>query len=248
MNNTITEAFPIEVCREIKNYVYRLIDPRNGETFYVGRGINNRLFEHLKCALKDKTQDELDLKFQKIREINKAGLSVIHVIHRHGLNIEMAKQVEASLIDAYPGTTNISGGYGSNDFGPMNSFEIINRYKAQEVEFKNKVLMITINTSIINKSIYDATRFAWRLDVQRAKKAEYILALEKGIVVGVFLATKWYKADKDNFPEFTTVNSKRFGFVGEEANEQIQGLYMRKKIPQKYREQGASNPIKYNFD
>jgi hypothetical protein len=247
MNNKNTEEFPIEVCKEVKNYVYRLIDPRNGETFYVGRGKNNRVFEHIKCALKDKDQDEIDLKFQKIREIEKAGLCVIHVIHRHGLDEEMVKHIEASLIDAYPGTTNISGGYGSNDFGPMNSIEIINRYKAQEVEFKNRVLMITINTSIIDKSIYDATRFAWRLDVKRAKRAEYILAVEKGIVVGVFVAKSWHKADKDNFPEFTTDNSKRFGFIGEQASEAIQEFYIRKKIPKKFREQGASNPIKYNF-
>lgn len=65
MNNTITEEFPIEVCKEVKNYVYRLIDPRNGDTFYVGRGKNNRIFEHIKCALKDKIQDDLDLKFHK---------------------------------------------------------------------------------------------------------------------------------------------------------------------------------------
>lgn len=248
MNNNPIKKFPIEVCKEIKNYVYRLIDPRNGETFYVGRGKDNRVFEHIKCALNDQNQDELDLKYQKIREINKIGLSVIHVIHRHGLDKDMAEIVEASLIDAYPGTTNITGGYGSNEFGPMNSFEIINRYKAEEVEFKHKVLMITINSSILNKSIYDATRFAWRLDVNRAKRAEYILALEKGIVVGVFVAKKWLRANQENFPGFTTNNSKRFGFIGEEANDEIQQLYMRKKIPKKFREKGASNPIKYSFE
>ncbi|MGK7752167.1 MULTISPECIES: hypothetical protein [unclassified Roseovarius] len=28
--------FPEEVAKSVGNYVYRLIDPRNGETFYVG--------------------------------------------------------------------------------------------------------------------------------------------------------------------------------------------------------------------
>jgi len=27
-------------------------------------------------------------------------------------------------------------------------------------------------------------RFAWKLDVDRARKAEYVLAIEKGIIVG----------------------------------------------------------------
>lgn len=40
------ERFPEEVCRKLGNYVYRLIDPRNGEIFYVGKGRNNRVFDH----------------------------------------------------------------------------------------------------------------------------------------------------------------------------------------------------------
>lgn len=37
--------FASEVAVQLKTYVYRLIDPRNGETFYVGKGTGNR------CAL-----------------------------------------------------------------------------------------------------------------------------------------------------------------------------------------------------
>ena len=31
-------SFTPEVAEKLKTYVYRLIDPRNGETFYVGKG------------------------------------------------------------------------------------------------------------------------------------------------------------------------------------------------------------------
>jgi|GEM_PF-7020802 len=31
-------AFPPEVIEKLKTYVYRLVDPRDGETFYVGKG------------------------------------------------------------------------------------------------------------------------------------------------------------------------------------------------------------------
>ena len=50
------QCFSDEVCKEIKYYVYRLVDPRNGETFYVGKGKDNRVFAHVKCAL-DKFDD-----------------------------------------------------------------------------------------------------------------------------------------------------------------------------------------------
>ena len=33
----------------MKTDVYRLIDPRNGETFYVGRGKGNRVFSHIRA-------------------------------------------------------------------------------------------------------------------------------------------------------------------------------------------------------
>lgn len=32
------EVFPPDVVPKLKTYVYQLIDPRNGETFYVGKG------------------------------------------------------------------------------------------------------------------------------------------------------------------------------------------------------------------
>ena len=40
--------FPPDVSRRLRKYVYRLIDPRNGETFYVGKGEGNRVFAHIR--------------------------------------------------------------------------------------------------------------------------------------------------------------------------------------------------------
>ena len=36
--------FSNEVISKLNYYVYRLIDPRNGQTFYVGKGKGNRVF------------------------------------------------------------------------------------------------------------------------------------------------------------------------------------------------------------
>ncbi len=38
------EMFASHVADKLKYYVYRLIDPRNGETFYIGKGTGNRLY------------------------------------------------------------------------------------------------------------------------------------------------------------------------------------------------------------
>ena len=233
-------------------YVYRLIDPRNGETFYVGKGKGNRIFQHIKCALKEEEKegenyDELDYKYKKIREIQKSGLGVIHVVHRHGLDEDTALQVEAALIDAYPGTTNIAGGFGSNDCGPMNAYEIVSKYSAEEANFQHKIIMININRSIAEKSIYDATSFCWKIDTDRAKKADYVLAVERGIIVGVFVANECKKASKEHFPEFGEYTNGRYGFIGSEANDEIKNLYLKKRMPDKYRKKGSANPIKYNY-
>jgi hypothetical protein len=249
MNNFKIDDFPLEVIKELNYYVYRLIDPRNGETFYIGKGNGNRMFQHIKCAILNDDEDEiLDLKFKRIREIKNCGLEVIHVIHRHGMDSTTAFHVEAALIDAFPGTTNISGGHHSNDTGPMNAFEILTRYKAETALLKHKVIMININRSINNRDTYDAVRFAWKLGVERAKKADYVLAVEKGIIVGVYKPIEWKLARKQYFPQFENHTNNRYGFIGEEANKEIKEMYLNKKISEEYRKKGASNPIKYNYE
>lgn len=244
--NEITE-FPQEVIDEIKYYVYRLIDPRNGETFYVGKGKGNRVFQHIKCALAQEDADQYNDKYQTIREIKLAGLDVIHVIHKHGMNEDVAKAVEAALIDAYPSATNLAGGTGSSDYGPMHASEIVNKYKAEEAIFKHKVLMITINKSATEKDIYDATRFAWKIDKNKAAKAEFILSVKQGIIREVFIAKEWKIATVENFPQFQLDEPNRYAFIGRKADDKIRFIYINKRIPKKYRKKGAANPIKYSF-
>jgi hypothetical protein len=119
MGNRMTEhklgSFPVGVSERLKTYVYRLIDPRNGETFYVGKGRGDRVFSHVRAEIDG---DDLgNNKLQRIRTIRLAGFEVAHVIHRHGMDDKTAFEVEAALIDAYPGLTNVVGGTGSGDDG-----------------------------------------------------------------------------------------------------------------------------------
>ena len=67
--------FTPEVADRLKYYVYRLIDPRNGETFYVGKGIGNRVFSHVKGEL-EVDDDIVTEKYQRIREIRVDGFEL----------------------------------------------------------------------------------------------------------------------------------------------------------------------------
>jgi uncharacterized protein len=241
------ESFPSDVAQKLKTYVYRLIDPRNGETFYVGKGKGNRIFAHIRAeeALEG---DEIDNKLKRIRAIRLAGFEVAHVIHRHGMNDATAFEVEAALIDAYPGLTNVVGGTGI-DFGVMHSKEIIRRYLAEPAVFQHRALLISINRSAAERSLYDATRFAWKIDIKRAKQAEVILATVQGLIVGAFTAHSWLDATPVNFPGLAEGDGTtcRFGFIGEEAPEKMKELYVGKRVPDEYRKKGAANPIKYTW-
>jgi hypothetical protein len=238
--------FPPEVISELKYYVYRLIDPRNGETFYVGKGKGNRVFQHMKGALK--SDDSTEIKLSTIRSIIAAGLEVIHVIHRHGMSEESSLEVEAALIDAYQGMTNLVSGYGSNDFGPMHAKEVMDKYAAEEAQIEHKVLMITINKSITEKSIYNATRFAWKLSKKKIKEVEFVFSVVQGLIVDVFIPEEWKVGLAENFPQINTEDRpKRMGFIGRRAEQSILNKYLRKRVPSKYRKKGAANPVKYSF-
>src|SRR4051794_4472845 len=95
------DKFPPGVAEKLGFYVYRLIDPRDGVTFYVGKGQGDRIFQHAntKGALSFDAgdEDEADLKLKRIKDIQAAGLEVGHVLHRHNIETEeLAFQIEAA--------------------------------------------------------------------------------------------------------------------------------------------------------
>ncbi|HEX3652167.1 MAG TPA: hypothetical protein VHU18_05010 [Rhizomicrobium sp.] len=240
-------SFSSEVAERLKFYVYRLIDPRNGETFYVGKGKGIRVFAHVRGE-RGADGDDVTDKIKRIRDIVASGFEVAHVIRRHGMENEVAFEVEAALLDAYPEATNIAGGRGSDEFGVMHSKQIIERYQAKDAEFAHNAILITINRSITEgKSIYDAVRYAWKIDAKKAQKAELVLAVQQGLIVGVFVPERWLEATTANFPGTVSDRSGRRGFVGREAPHDISSVYLRRRIPDHMRKPGAANPVRYTF-
>ncbi|MEP5760874.1 MAG: hypothetical protein ABJ327_16490 [Litoreibacter sp.] len=226
------KRFTETVCSEMGLYVYRLIDPRNGDTFYVGKGSNNRIFDHANATLKlDKNDDEdgHSAKLDRIQEIKNAGLEVLHVIHRHAIPEHAIYEVEAALIDAYAGLSNIQTGRGGSDRGPMNVVEIQDKFGLPTVSDPPEEKLILINVNRVKNRldrsvVLEQVRFAWRIAQARAEKADYVLAVVRGVIIGAFVAQKWLPATRKNFPDHVTAETElpqRNGFIGCIAPEEI---------------------------
>ena len=84
--NDLHVKIPPEVIEKIAFYVYKLIDPRNGKVFYIGKGFGERVLAHVREEA-DLSDDEgeilLSPKLETIRAIKNAGLDPIHIISLH---------------------------------------------------------------------------------------------------------------------------------------------------------------------
>ena len=172
--------FKPAVVKSLGFYVYRLVDPRNDETFYVGKGSGNRVFRHIHDEL-NADEDPTHLKLSIIRSIRQKGLTVDHIIHRHGMDEATALEVESALIDVYPSLTNIAPGIGAFR-GPATAASLNCRYAPQEIEFRHKVVLVRISEHTIDErgSLYEAARRRWPLSPERANTTCYVLAIMKG--------------------------------------------------------------------
>ncbi len=219
-------------------YVYCLVDPRNKEIFYIGKGKGNRVFDHEK-------QVENSAKVARIREIEKAGQQVEKYIIRHSLETEQAAfAVEAALIDLLASNIwssrallNEVKGHHSFECGMKSVAEVENFFSDEKLgDIKEKVLIININKkyryNCENSDIYKATRSAWHLNEKKAKAVELVFSEYKGIIRAVFKPEEWI---------FNNVRN-RWEFVGKDVSSEYP-QYMHKQNCLK--KKGQQNPIMY---
>lgn len=240
---TKDDLFSKEVQEKLGYYVYRLIDPRNGQTFYVGKGQRNRVFEHVKAALKADENSEEDLRLETIREIKRKNLAPIHVIHRHNMPEHVALEVEAALIDAYPGLTNQVSGQGSNDYGTAHVDQLKERYAAEVIKYdpSHNIMVIKTKWSTVEErgDLYQAVRARWKIDPRRAERAHYILAIIDGICRGVFKPKQWKLCSPPG--------EKRYEFDGVKADEKTSKKYVNKRLPDADCKKGMASPVLYTY-
>ena len=239
--------FPKESFESLGCYVYRLIDPRNGKTFYIGRGRGNRVFDHVNDELRfsnpvdnnELDEDEVSAKLKTIRDIRHAGLNVIHIIHRYGMTDKEAMEVEAALIDDYSvGITNIQSGYDA-DRGIIETQTLINKLSADEFVEPDDLDYVIIKTKLstieTNGSLYEATRRAWHLSLNKVQSYPYVLSTINGVVEEVYEVDNWYESEEKGRVEFN----------GHVAPDHIRNLFIHKKLPGHYREKGMASSALY---
>lgn len=241
--------FDAKTIEKLKYYVYVLIDPVTNIPFYIGKGIGNRVFSHVKNALK-KTEEVSD-KYDVIRRIVAEGNQVKHLIVRHGLETEEeAFEIEATLIDFGEqfgfNLTNEVDGHDSAERGIMTTDEIIRAYNAEPLKkLTDPAIIININRKYTptstSEDIYEFTRKSWVVAEKKTKTIKYALSEYQGIIVEVFEIDDWFEIEAKHHKI-----SRRWGFNGRVAKPEIREKYMNKSIAHT-KKKGAANPIKYKL-
>lgn len=194
--STVIRGFAPAVQEQLGCYVYRLIDPRDGRTFYVGKGVGNRLFSHLGEA--DADLEVKTHKLDRIRAIKRKGLEVGHVIHRWGLTEKEAYEVEAALIDAYEELTNLQGGRHNDRRGAMRAEDVAALLDPEPADIVQPVVLINIrqewDRALSPEALYERTRQYWYCSPRR-HPARYALAVARGVIRAVYRIENWYPVD-----------------------------------------------------
>jgi len=240
------KRFSQKVTEQLKYYVYLYIDPRNDQPFYIGKGIGNRAFSHLKSKYDSE-------KNRTISDLRKLGLEPRIELLKYGLSEKEALLVEATAIDLLNVTnlTNESRGHGTR-FGARASVqEVVDTLVAKEVSITDPVLLININKnfrySISPMELYDATRSSWKLGEKR-ESVRYAMSVYRGIVWEGYEVTGWipggWTIRGDDLKGSGAKRKGRWEFVGVLAEEKIRKRYLGKSVA-KYFKKGAQNPLKY---
>lgn len=212
-----------------------LKDPRTASIFYIGKGLANRVFQHVSGALLSPIlSDKLNL----IKDIHIAGFEVEHYILRHGLTQELAFEIESACIDLFgiDNLTNTVKGHDNWERGLKTVNEVAQHYDAKIVTIEEPSIIVNINRLynrfMTPQQLYDATRSAWKVASHRRDAVKYAVAAYRGIVREVYKIDSW--------------NSKgnRWEFNGKVAESEVRDKYLNQSLDN-YVIKGSQNPIKY---
>jgi hypothetical protein len=227
---SLSRRVPPEVALRIGPcYVYVLIDPRNHQIFYVGKGTGDRPSSHDREARLTLEAERSKAKTERIRDITAAGLKPLVDIVRHGIKESEAFQIEAALIDCLrPNITNIDRGHGSDD-GRMPLEDLIARYGATDLsnEIPEAALLIRLQgrwnllneevepgyfrkgsgwkPRLTDQELYDSVRAWWAVSPKSADRhgAKHAVAVFAGVTRAVYGIESWLGPRTDGRWAFT---------------------------------------------
>ncbi len=207
-------AFDILQKEKLGKYIYALRDPRDGKIFYVGQGINDRLFEHFKesenCLDLNKSFNQLSSKVIRILDIWKNNEDVEWIILSHNLPDDnyVSDCIESAIFDCLSESQN---GETLNEVSPPKSSRLLpNDLEAMAAEFVNPIIayknvFIFPIQNLLNKGVdsYNATRTMWSVhEKYRTLKKSYAVGLKNSVSKGSFEIDSWVSVKGFNKYEF----------------------------------------------
>jgi len=219
------------IGQHLSQYVYVLIDPRNHEIFYVGKGSGERYHHHAweEQVWNQEADDRATRrrKLARLAEIRAAGLTPIIDVVRHGVDEQTALFVEAGLIDCLPRLCNAVQGHGAVN-GRARLDELERRYGALELATSLRAILIKLGPwqdvpnpdlgrrghgyfpGISEEDLYQSIRGIWHINLNRVRAYPYAVAVHEGITRGV------WEIDHSSWRQFLDHNGNpRVGFEGE---------------------------------
>ena len=253
----MVQKFPANIHKQISNYIYAIYDPREVLPFYVGRGVGDRAFSHLK----DSHNEAVD---QKVSSLRSQGFEPIIKILIHGLNLKQAKAAETVAIAMLGKDTLANKVLGSgSSLTNVSPEELIHHYNAREVLIKHKAVLIIRNPwnpSQSERYHYDLTRASWKVG-KKKNFAEYAFLVHQGVVKRVYTIANWYpdgttfhnRNNPDPNNEYYREDYKirdRYEFVGRllHPEEELARLYVGKSVKRYLRATGSAIHYSYNAD
>lgn len=220
-------------------YVYGLFDPEpeNGQSglFYIGKGCEQRVFAHEKEAEKYYENELLNIdncenddvkekeKLRRIKAIKDKNQNVKRVIFHHKLTEDEALRTEAALINAFnyinsdPSNklTNLVAGHHS--IGAQTVEDLDKLYSAEPLDLntvKANVLIIKINklyqSTMTDEELYDTVRASWNVNIDTANNVDYVFAVYKSLIVGVYKDPQWFKCSEFGIKNLNAEEASKF--------------------------------------
>ncbi len=117
--------------------------------------------------------------------------------------------------------------------------------KSEYADFKHTAIMLCVNNNVrenaSDNEVYEGTRFSWLVKLDKVEKAEIVVAVIRGVIKEVFVASEWLEVTKKNFPKHRA-EPDRYGFNGAPAPAAIRDQYVGKRLSKENRLYG---PIRY---